>query len=102
MTPVVWKGNKYVWSITSSAWYGYYGGKGEGYPGDNMMVPIGLWGHLFQAASEQGVTISRAPVKSVGESDDENEDGEIKVKKVKSGGKSASKKFGKSISIFGE
>ena len=98
MSIIDWKGNKYVWHPASAAWYGHYGKKGDDYPGDNMMVPIRVWGHLFQEASAQGITINRSKPRS---HDEVDEDGEIIVKKIGKSKKSE-KKFIKSISIFGE
>jgi len=54
---VDWRGNKYVYSAESSAWYGYFGRRTDGYPGDNIMVPVRNWGNLFLAAREQGHNI---------------------------------------------
>jgi hypothetical protein len=97
---VEWKGNKYVYSTESSAWYGHYGRVSDGYPGDNYMVPLRDWGELFAAAKQQGISISRSAAKSVSVDEGEDDD-EVKVK-VKKSAKTSSKKFGKSISIFGE
>lgn len=95
---IEWNGNKYVWSSLSGAWYGHYGVRGDDYPGDNSMVPLRLWGHLFQAASQQGITISRTKPSQSEYDGDDGDDVRVKVKKIE---KKAKKVF-KSIQIFGE
>lgn len=94
---IEWSGNKYVWSSLSGAWYGHYGVRGGDYPGDNVMVPICNWGHLFDTASKQGIVINRSAKSAEVEDDFEPE---IKIKKVKKINKIEAK-IKKSISIFG-
>jgi hypothetical protein len=91
---IEWNGNKYVWSSLSAAWYGHYGIRGGDYPGDNKMVPLSNWGHLFDTAAKQGIVINRTPKRTEIEDDYEPE---IKVRKAAK----SEKKIKKSISIFG-
>lgn len=100
MSPVNWKGNKYIWSSATNAWYGYFReAGGDDYPGNNIQVPICNWGRLFGAAAEQGISITRKSVTHDSDGDDDT----ITVKRVnKSKSKKSEKKFTKSISIFGE
>lgn len=83
---VEWNGNKYVYSQDSSAWYGHYGRRSDGYPGDNMMVPVSNWGHLFQAAKEQGHNIVVRKSADTDAFDDDSVETPASTRKKKSGG----------------
>jgi hypothetical protein len=83
---VEWNGNKYVYTHQSSAWYGHYGRRSDGYPGDNMMVPVSNWGHLFQAAKEQGHNIVVKKSADTDAFDDDSVETSTSTRKKKSGG----------------
>ena len=92
--PVFWNGSSYYWSAPSAAWYGLSGNRAVGnYPGDNKMVPSGLWSQLFAAAKDQNVHILRMKVEHTDEKIPRN----ITVKSVKA---ATGKKFLRAISIF--